>query len=314
MKNSFAENISKDDILTLPIVRFEGRIVVVDSVEGIAPACADLLSHKIIGFDTETRPTFKPGIWNTVGLLQLSTPGCCYLFRLCNIPLAPQIIEVLESTSTIKVGVAVINDLRVLETFHHIKPDGFIDIQDMVSEWGIAAQSLRKMAAIILGGRVSKAQRLSNWNAVALTPAQQTYAATDAWICIEMYEKLMQTDRRPLPRPVQAQAQMQPQAQQAQASTPTPIHSSTPVPSPAQVQASAQPKTQPKSKPQPRPQPKSKSKPKLQLTQTNCQPESQPTALKPISDPSSQPGSDNKPKKRRRGIFRLRLSSRKQNK
>lgn len=199
MENNFAENISNDELALLPVCAFGGQIVVVDKPESVALACKDLMAHSVIGFDTETRPTFKPGALNKVALLQLSTPTHCYLFRLCRIALEKELQKVLSSKEVVKIGADVKNDLRALQELRRFKPDGFIDLQSIVSQWGIADKSVRKMAGIILGTRVSKAQRLSNWEAAALTPAQQMYAATDAWVCERMYDKLLRTERRPLP-------------------------------------------------------------------------------------------------------------------
>ena len=201
MKNAFAENISNETLALLPVGQFGGQIVVIDSKKGFQEACNRLLSEPVIGFDTETRPSFKAGTQNKVALLQLSAPGVCYLFRLCRVRLDKALIKVLESRTTLKVGAAVSGDLQGLQRLRRFRPDGFVDLQSLVGEWGIADKSVRKMAGIVLGLRISKAQRLSNWEAATLTPSQQMYAATDAWICTEIYNKLQATDKKPLPKP-----------------------------------------------------------------------------------------------------------------
>jgi ribonuclease D len=164
---------------------------VVDREEQIEAVCQDLASQSIIGFDTETRPSFKAGITNKVALLQLSTHERCYLIRLCRTKLHNALLKILSNPKIIKIGADVAGDLRSLHALRHFNERGFIDLQQMVSAWGIEEKSLRKMAAIVLGHRVSKAQRLSNWEATTLTPQQQMYAATDAWVCISIYEKLL---------------------------------------------------------------------------------------------------------------------------
>lgn len=174
---------------------FEGSIVVVDREEQIEAACSDLLSHSIIGFDTETRPSFKAGVSYKVSLLQLSTPTTCYLFRLNKIPLDREILRVLESTSTLKVGADVAGDMRSLNALRRFKERGFIDLQHIAWEWGVNELSLRKLSALTLGYKISKAQRLSNWEAATLTEQQRGYAATDAWSCIEIYNKLMDSPK-----------------------------------------------------------------------------------------------------------------------
>lgn len=201
IRNDFSENMTNDEVAELPLVHFEGKIVVIDSQEKIGKACEDLLSQPAIGFDTETRPSFKAGVTNKVSLLQLSTPTTCYLFRLCKIPLDRQIIKVLESRQTLKIGAAIRDDIRGLQALRRFRQGGFVDLQSIVAEWGIAEKSVRKMAGVILGTRVSKAQRLSNWESSSLTPAQQLYAATDAWVCLDIFERLNKTDKKPLPPP-----------------------------------------------------------------------------------------------------------------
>ncbi len=187
--------ISNDDTSQLPALMFKGRIVVVDSEEQIEEACRDLSSHSILGFDTETRPSFKAGISYKVSLLQLSTPTTCYLFRLNKIPFAKPIMQILESDNILKLGADVAGDIRSLNQLRHFKDRGFFDFQNTIWEWGVKEKSLRKIAALTLGYKVSKAQRLSNWEAVTLTPQQQQYAATDAWVSIEIYNKLQITPK-----------------------------------------------------------------------------------------------------------------------
>lgn len=194
MISRFQNKIDNDELLLLPPCNFEGDIVVIDSLQGLDAACEDLLSQQIIGFDTETRPAFKAGVVNRVALLQLSTEMRCYLFRLCSVQLEKEIANVLEHKDIIKVGVAIHDDIKTLNKLRRFRPNGFIDLQSIVGQYGIGELSLRKMAAVTIGGRVSKAQRLSNWEAVELTPAQQAYAATDAWASLMIYKALITED------------------------------------------------------------------------------------------------------------------------
>lgn len=189
----FQPTIDNDTVAALPAARFEGRIVVVDSEELVDAACSDLERCDIIGFDTETRPSFRAGVSYKVSLLQLSTPDTCYLFRLCRIRLSNRILKILGSKRILKVGADVSGDIRSLHALREFKADGFVDLQNEASRWGIEEKSLRKLSAIILGERVSKAQRLSNWEAGVLTEQQRDYAATDAWVCLEILAKLQQT-------------------------------------------------------------------------------------------------------------------------
>lgn len=187
---AFIATIDNDTVATLPAARFPGRIVIVDREERVSAACGDLRRYKIIGFDTETRPSFRAGVSYKVSLLQLSTPDTCYLFRLSHIRLDNRILKILGSREIIKVGADVMGDIRSLHALRDFMADGFVDLQHEAIRWGIEEKSLRKLSAIVLGERVSKAQRLSNWEAEQLTPQQQEYAATDAWICPRILERL----------------------------------------------------------------------------------------------------------------------------
>lgn len=194
-KHPFPPTITNEAAAQLSPARFPGRMLVVDREEQIAEACAYLAAQPVLGFDTETRPSFKAGVTNRVALLQLSGGERCYLFRLCRIPLDRAILRLLERRDLPKIGADVAGDIRSLHVLRKFRPGGFIDLQQLVGEWGVEEKSLRKMAAIVLGQRVSKAQRLSNWEAARLTEQQMMYAATDAWVCPEIYRKLLRTQK-----------------------------------------------------------------------------------------------------------------------
>ena len=197
-KRTFQQHISNEDTAKLPAVLFDGPIVIVDDEKQVEAACRDLASSPVLGFDTETRPSFKAGVTYRVALLQLSTPTVCYLFRLNKIPLAKPILQLLEDRRVLKIGADVAGDLRSLRQIRHFRDGGFVDLQGIAPEWGIGEKSLRKLSAIVLGRRVSKAQRLSNWEAATLTDKQQLYAATDAWVCTRIYEQLLRTPKKPI--------------------------------------------------------------------------------------------------------------------
>lgn len=196
--NNFIDKISNEQTALLPAVEFRGEIRIVEHERDIAAACKTLAEQPVIGFDTETRPSFRPGITFRVSLLQLSTPTVCYLFRLNKIPLAKPILQLLEDRRILKIGADVAGDLRSLRQIRHFRDGGFVDLQGIAPEWGIGEKSLRKLSAIVLGRRVSKAQRLSNWEAATLTDKQQLYAATDAWVCTRIYEQLLRTPKKPI--------------------------------------------------------------------------------------------------------------------
>jgi len=187
----YSPSISKEELNDLPIHAFAGTIHVVDSIDKVADAVAYLSNTKLLGCDTETRPNFKKGQRNRVALLQLSDSKHCFLFRLNMIGLPKEVAAILHRADTKKVGAAIRDDITALQKLTPFTQNGFIDIQKMVDEYGIEAKSLKKMSAIVLKIRISKTQQLSNWECPVLTPAQQLYAATDAWVSLEVYLKLI---------------------------------------------------------------------------------------------------------------------------
>jgi ribonuclease D len=187
---TFQPTIDNDSVAALPAARFPGRIVIVDKEEQVEAACEELSRHRIIGFDTETRPSFRAGVSYNVALLQLSTEDTCFLFRLSHIRLSNRILKILGSRQILKIGADVTGDIRSLHALRSFHADGFVDLQREASRWNIEEKSLRKLSAIVLGERVSKAQRLSNWEAETLTEQQREYAATDAWVCIKILSAL----------------------------------------------------------------------------------------------------------------------------
>lgn len=183
--------ISSEEINLLPRKEFAGRILVVDSEQTMAQAVELLKGESVLGFDTETRPAFKKGLIYDMALVQLSTSDTAILIRLQKVEMPVELLRILESPDVIKVGAAIRDDIRGMQRMKRFSAQGFVDLQGIVGEYGIQEISVRKMAALVLGIKVSKAQRLSNWEAVTLTEAQQDYAAMDAWVCREIYMKLM---------------------------------------------------------------------------------------------------------------------------
>ena len=186
----FVSEISNEKLRELPLAQFEGKIHVVEHSAVAELVAARLKSFPVLGFDTETRPSFAKGKINRVALLQLATANEAYLFRLCKMDMPQKLMEVLSDPNILKIGAAIRNDIDVLRRSVKLKPDGFIDLQNMMHKFDIKDIGLAKMAGIILGVRISKSQQLSNWENRELTIAQQRYAATDAWICNIIYEKL----------------------------------------------------------------------------------------------------------------------------
>ncbi len=174
----------------LPVCSVNGRIIVIDSPVGVEAAIAELRHEGLIGFDTETRPSFTKGVRYSISLLQLATRTTAYLFRLQMIGLNEPLKALLEDPSVIKVGLSTHDDFHSLQRWMPCAPKGFIELQQYVKAFGIEDMSLQKIYAIVFGERISKTQQLSNWELNPLTPAQCKYAAIDAWACLFIYYKM----------------------------------------------------------------------------------------------------------------------------
>ena len=187
----YKENITVEEIAEHELSWFKGEIVLVDSLKIFYEVFPRLLGADLLGFDTETRPTFKKGKKNIVSLIQLSTGDLACLFRINKIGIPDELADLLSDPTVIKAGVAVHDDIKFLKGVKKFSPDGFIDLQHLVKEFGIQSSGLKKLAVIVLGFRISKRQQVTDWEAEQLSEAQQIYAATDAWVCHQIYKKLV---------------------------------------------------------------------------------------------------------------------------
>ena len=185
----------KKKIQTLPCVHFEGRIIVVFTERDADKAVSYLMKQPVLGFDTETRPNFKKGQMHQVALLQVATHDTCFLFRLNRIGLPDSVVHLLEDQTITKVGLSLQDDMRMLSQRRSFKAGTFVELQQEVKSIGIEDNSLQKIYANLFGGRISKGQQLSNWEADVLTKAQQQYAAIDAWACIRIHEEVARMKR-----------------------------------------------------------------------------------------------------------------------
>lgn len=186
----FAENLTNEQVNDLPLYQFNGGIFVIDSFEKFDDFFSLLNGQKILGFDTETRPSFKKGKVNPVSLLQITTCNQAFLIRINKIGLPDEVKEILANPEIIKIGLAIKDDIKILREINDFEPAGFIDLQDYVEEFAIEAKSLKKITGIVLEKRISKSQQVTNWEKEDLSEAQQVYAATDAWVCLQIYRKL----------------------------------------------------------------------------------------------------------------------------
>jgi ribonuclease D len=183
-------SITDEEINNLPLKHFEGEIFVVENLKEFKKHLEYLSIQSVLGFDTETKPSFKKGVKHEISLLQLSANGKAFLFRLNKIGLPKELAQLLSDPSIVKVGLALKDDVKGLQRIDSFKPDGFLDLQDYVKFFHIEHFGLRKLAALLLNFRISKAQRLTNWEVSPLTEKQQVYAATDAWVTLEIYKRL----------------------------------------------------------------------------------------------------------------------------
>lgn len=185
------KTIDKAALAQLDCERYTGRIEMVQTPAAAVKAMRYLMDQPLVGFDTETRPNFRKGDNHKVALMQLSTPDICFLIRLNRLGIFPELKEFLESPDVIKIGLSTKDDFHMLNRLAPIEPRGFIELQSLVKSYGIGEASLTKVYALLFGKRISKAQRLTNWEAVELTPAQQHYAALDAYACLRIYNQLV---------------------------------------------------------------------------------------------------------------------------
>lgn len=189
------DKFDKKKVNTLPRALFQGRIFVIFTESEASKAVDYLMSQTILGFDTETRPSFKKGQLHQVALLQVATHDTCFLFRLNKMGLTPSIVKLLEDNNITKVGLSLQDDLRMLSYRQSFTPGTFVELQKEVKDIGIEDNSLQKIYANLFGEKIAKNQQLSNWEADVLTEAQQRYAATDAWACIQIHEEVARMKR-----------------------------------------------------------------------------------------------------------------------
>lgn len=190
IQQEYTHTIKKEDIALLPTEEFTGRIIVIDTEADTEKAVAYLNQFDAVGFDTETRPSFKKGQRYKISLMQISTDEACFLFRLNRINIPEALEEFLANTNVLKIGLSLRDDFGAIRKRTEIKPMNFVDLQNFVKSYGIEDASLQKIYAIVFQKKISKGQRLTNWEADVLTEAQKKYAALDAWACLKLYNHL----------------------------------------------------------------------------------------------------------------------------
>lgn len=181
----------------MPTVEFPGKITVLDTVDDARAALRYLRKCQAVGFDTETKPNFRKGQTNTVSLIQVSTLDHSFLFRLNKLGFFQELRDFMEADDVLKIGLSLRDDFHVLHRVAAFEPRNFVDLQNIVKTFNITDSSLQKIYGILFNGRISKSQRLSNWEAVELSPGQQTYASIDAWACLRIYNYLTEGHFKP---------------------------------------------------------------------------------------------------------------------
>ena len=194
----YRRKLSTEEINELPIMRYEGEVRLVRAASELQSALAELEREDILGFDTETRPNFHKGKANLPSLVQLATRERVFLIQLELLPLGAELAAIFANKAVIKVGVGIRDDMRELRKLHSFNPEGLVDLGDLARALKLPTQGLRNMAANLLGWRITKGSRCSNWSLHKLSARQVNYAATDAWIGRELYRKLLATGPLPL--------------------------------------------------------------------------------------------------------------------
>jgi ribonuclease D len=191
VNNRYSASITPEELEKFELSWFRGEIMIIEDMKSFNEAFPRMLNSEVLGFDTETRPSFRRGRKNKVSLIQLANEELACLIRINKIGIPAELVDLLANPGIIKTGVAIHDDIRFLKRVKGFNPSGFVDLQKFVRDYGIESSGLKKLTAIVLGFRISKRQQVTDWEAEQLTEAQQIYAATDAWVCHQIYKKLV---------------------------------------------------------------------------------------------------------------------------
>ena len=186
----FQEYVTPEEVNALPLTYYEGKTVIINDAAKIPAAVAEIREHHVLGFDTETKPSFVKGQFFHISLIQLAIPNKVFLFRINNSGFTRPLQDLFADPAILKVGVGLRDDVIGLQKIADFDEAGFVELHEYVKDLGVRNTGLRKLAAILMKVRISKGQQTSNWENPELTPSQVRYAATDAWICLEMYNLL----------------------------------------------------------------------------------------------------------------------------
>ncbi len=182
--------ISHEEVNLLPLGAYDGKIELITNPKELPSAFKEIHKHKIVGFDTETRPSFKKGQVYNVSLIQLALEKKVFVIRLNHTGITEEMIPFLENGNIIKPGIGIRDDVRLLQKLKRFQAEGFFELTNLSKEVGFEVESVKKLTALLLGFRISKTAQTSNWEAETLTEKQLQYAATDAWVCLQIYQRL----------------------------------------------------------------------------------------------------------------------------
>lgn len=183
-------SITAEEINNLPLRTFEGKTNVISNPDQLSKIVREIESHEVVGFDTETRPSFKKGQVYQVSLLQLAIPNKVFLIRLNHTGVTEELAGLFSNPAIIKAGVGIRDDIKALQKLRMFEPVNCFDLSTLAKQAGLQVESVKKLTALLLGFRISKSAQTSNWEVVTFTQKQIEYAATDAWVCLELYDKL----------------------------------------------------------------------------------------------------------------------------
>jgi ribonuclease D len=189
----FQNEISKEEVAELELIQYEGPIQVIDTMELLDREIDQIVQQPVLGFDTETRPSFKKGKTYPTSLIQLSALEKAWILRVNRTGYPGKLLNMLTQETPLKIGLGLKDDLRRLRSDFQFEPKGFLDLQNYVQAFKIDERGLKKISGIVLNRRISKSQQVSNWDADVLTEAQLRYAATDAWVCLMIYNRLRES-------------------------------------------------------------------------------------------------------------------------
>ncbi len=192
----YVKSITKDEVSEMPLIQFEGKIIIATTPDTITRALEEIKDFDIVGFDTESKPAFKKGQFNHVAMVQISTHDTAYLLRISKWGIISALEEFLTNTTQLKIGLALDDDIKALQKRQWFEPGSFIDLNKYVVKLGVKNAGVRNLSGIFMGRKVSKSQQTSNWESEHLSPQQQTYAATDAWICLKIWDVISAIESR----------------------------------------------------------------------------------------------------------------------